>query len=114
MVQIGRHVDYISRKGLIEVEDQDGLLVAGKQELETLKRDWRDSGATSIGDESEIRDTINIVFLCPLKPTRLVLNGLSGSSLNANFRGMSMCLRIILHRQIRTQNRPTIPTYTFA
>ena len=73
MVQIGRHVDYISRKGLIEVEDQDGLLVAGKQELETLKRDWRDSGATSIGDESEIRDTINIVFSMPAETDQVSL-----------------------------------------
>lgn len=65
MKQIGRHVDYISRKGLIEVEDQDGFLVSGKSELDSLKRDWRDSGFRRIEDESEIRDTLNIVFSMP-------------------------------------------------
>jgi len=27
-----------------------------------LTRDWRDSGFRKIGDESEIRDTLNIIF----------------------------------------------------
>lgn len=73
MKQIGRHVDYISRKGLIEIEDQDGFLVRSKDELDAVKRDWRDSGFRTIGDESEIRDTLNIVFSMPAQTDEIGL-----------------------------------------
>lgn len=65
MRQIGRHIDYISRKGQIELEDQDGLVALGKDHLSDLKEDWRIGGADVIGNESDRRDTLNIVFSMP-------------------------------------------------
>ncbi len=65
MGQIGRHLDYISRKGQIEVEDQDGLSVIGKDQLDELKEDWRVGGPETIPTKSSVRDTFNIVFSMP-------------------------------------------------
>jgi hypothetical protein len=65
MIQIGRHIDYISRKGQIELEDQDGLVVTGKEQLKELKAEWRIGGAEEIGEDSNRRDTLNIVFSMP-------------------------------------------------
>ena len=65
MKQIGRHIDYISRKGQIDLEDQDGLVVTGKDQLKDLKEEWRIGGAEEIADDSNWRDTLNIVFSMP-------------------------------------------------
>jgi len=65
MKQIGRHIDYISRKGQIDLEDQDGLLVAGRAPLKDLNEEWRFGGAEEIADDSRRRDTLNIVFSMP-------------------------------------------------
>ncbi len=65
MRQIGRHLDYISRKGQIDVEDQDATVVRGRDELKELKDIWRYGGPEEIGDISDRRDTLNIVFSMP-------------------------------------------------
>lgn len=65
MKQIGRHIDYISRKGTIDLEDQDGMVLRGKEALKDLKADWRTSGPEEIADDGERRDTLNIVFSMP-------------------------------------------------
>ncbi len=65
MTQIGRHLDYISRKGLIDLEDQDEFIVRGKDRIKELKEDWRIGGPEEIGAESDRRDTLNIVFSMP-------------------------------------------------
>lgn len=65
MTQIGRHIDYISRKGLIDLEDQDGFIVRGKERIKELKEDWRSGGLEEIAPTSDRRDTLNIVFSMP-------------------------------------------------
>ena len=65
MTQVGRHIDYISRIGQIDLEDQDGLVVRGKDVLKELKEDWRIGGPEDITKESDRRDTLNIVFSMP-------------------------------------------------
>ena len=65
MKHVGRHIDYISRKGQIELEDQDGLIVYGKDGLKDLKEEWRSGGPEEISAESDRRDTLNIVFSMP-------------------------------------------------
>jgi hypothetical protein len=65
MTQIGRHLDYISRKGQIDLEDQDGFIVRGKDQIKDLKEDWRIGGPEEIALNSDRRDTLNIVFSMP-------------------------------------------------
>lgn len=65
MRQIGKHIDYISRKGELELEDQNGFVVKGRDELQDLKSDWRIGGPEEIAITSDRRDTLNIVFSMP-------------------------------------------------
>lgn len=65
MKQVGRHIDYISRKGQIELEDQDGMILRGTDRLKDLKEDWRTGGLEEIAEDSTRRDTLNIVFSMP-------------------------------------------------
>jgi len=65
MRQIGRHLDYISRKGQIDIEDQDGSILGGREEMKDLKEIWRYGGPEEIGATSDRRDTLNIVFSMP-------------------------------------------------
>jgi len=65
MTRIGRHIDYISRKGLIDLEDQDGFIIRGRDRLNELKEDWRIGGPEEIQATSDRRDTLNIVFSMP-------------------------------------------------
>jgi len=64
MAQIKNHLDYISRNGKLEVEDQDGATVTGRDELQELKEEWR-VGGFPIPDESNKREAFNIVLSMP-------------------------------------------------
>jgi len=63
--QIGKHLDYISRKGELELEDQDGLALQGREQLRDLKSEWRINGPEEIATTTERRDTLNVVFSMP-------------------------------------------------
>ena len=73
MRQIGRHLDYISRKGQIDIEDQDGAILRGREELTDVKDVWRYGGPEEIGEVSDRRDTLNIVFSMPAQTDEVSL-----------------------------------------
>jgi hypothetical protein len=85
--QIARHLDYISRKGQIDVEDQDGAIVRGRDELKDLKEIWRYGGPEEIGDVSERRDTLNIVFSMPAHTDEVSLKRAVRAFANQAFEG---------------------------
>ncbi len=64
MQHIGAHMDYISRNGQIELEDQDGQAIEGKTGLSGLKDEWRDGGFR-IPEEGSRREALNIVLSMP-------------------------------------------------
>lgn len=64
MAQIKNHMDYISRNGKLEVEDQDGATVNGRDELMELKEEWK-VGGFPIPDVSNKREAFNIVLSMP-------------------------------------------------
>ena len=64
MRQIKAHIDYISRDGQLEAEDQDGNPLKGKDDLSDLRGEWADGGFP-LDDESERRDAFNIVLSMP-------------------------------------------------
>lgn len=61
----GNHIDYISRKGQLDLEDQDGFIIRGKAELRELKEDWRTTGPSPMPELGEQRETLHIVFSMP-------------------------------------------------
>jgi hypothetical protein len=63
--QASNHIDYISRKGQLDIEDQDGFVLRGKSDLNELKEDWRTSGPSPMKEVGELRETLHIVFSMP-------------------------------------------------
>ncbi len=87
MRQIGRHLDYISRKGQIDVEDQDGLVVRGRDDLKDLKDIWRYGGPEELGELSDRRDTLNIVFSMPAHTDEVSMKRAVRAFAKAEFEG---------------------------
>lgn len=57
------HLDYISRNGNLELIDQDGREVSGREAVNELKDEWRDSG---VPEDSAKRECFNIMFGMPV------------------------------------------------
>jgi hypothetical protein len=66
MRQIKRALDYISRKGEIALEEQDGLITQGKDELSRLKDDWQNAGAFIDEDEGKLVQAYHLVLSMPV------------------------------------------------
>ena len=65
MRQIKRQLDYISRKGEIPLEDQEGNVIVGKPALEQLRDDWQHGGAYIADEPGRFREAFHIVFSMP-------------------------------------------------
>ena len=65
MRQIKRALDYISRKGEIALEEQDGLITKGNDELTRLKDDWQNAGAFIDEDEGRLIQAYHLVLSMP-------------------------------------------------
>jgi len=57
------HIDYISRNGKVELEDQDGNVHKGKKQIhDNILHSWKSLG---IPEESKYRETLNVVLSMP-------------------------------------------------
>lgn len=56
------HLDYISRNGKIEIEDERGDVIKGKEAVRSLAKDWAQDGGKR---RKNTRDTTNIVMSMP-------------------------------------------------
>lgn len=65
MRQIKRALDYVSRKGEIPLEEQDGIVTQGKEELGQLKEDWQNSGAFIAEEEGKLIQAYHLVLSMP-------------------------------------------------
>lgn len=61
MRAIKAHMAYISKKGNLEVEDQDGNRYKGREAVDELAREWRHAG-TQIPQKSDRREAFNITL----------------------------------------------------
>lgn len=64
MKQIKDHLDYISRNGKLDIEDQDGNVIKGREELADLRDEWM-HGGFQIPEEGSKREAFNIVLSMP-------------------------------------------------
>lgn len=62
MRQIKRQLDYISRKGEIALEDQDGNVRLGKDEVERVRDEWQLGGDYIDEEEGKLREAFHVVF----------------------------------------------------
>lgn len=86
---IGRHFSYLTRGGVLEIEDQDGDRQVGGEHLDSLVADWGDAGAHRIPQtvglaagsdgkrhEVGVPETLNLVLSMP---PGTALPGLTGA-----------------------------------
>ncbi|MDR4467748.1 MAG: hypothetical protein MRJ68_05505 [Nitrospira sp.] len=66
MKGISNNLTYISRDGLLEIEDQDGQVIKGKEVVADLKTEWRDGGMP-IAADSTMRDAFHLVLSIPTR-----------------------------------------------
>jgi hypothetical protein len=66
MKGISNNLTYISRDGLLEIEDQDGQVILGKEAVADLKAEWRDGGMP-IAADSTMRDAFHLVLSMPTR-----------------------------------------------
>lgn len=64
MKAIRGHLDYISRNGQVALENQDGDMLAGRDDIRDLKNEFQ-SGGFGIPEESTVREAFNIVLSMP-------------------------------------------------
>jgi len=64
MGRIRAHLEYISRKGELELEDQNGELVEGKEGVRGVGTAWKTAGK-EIPNESSRREAFNIMLSMP-------------------------------------------------
>lgn len=64
MGAIRRHLRYISRNGKVELEDQDGMTITGRDGLHDLADAWR-LGGWGIPEESARREVFNVLLSMP-------------------------------------------------
>jgi len=64
MKGISNNLTYISRDGQLEIEDQDGQVIQGKDAVADLKAEWRDGGMP-IAADSTMRDAFHLVLSMP-------------------------------------------------
>lgn len=72
MGRLRAHLSYISRNGQIQLEDQDGMLVEGREELADLRENWR-SGGFPIPEEGSAREALHLVLSMPAGTSELGL-----------------------------------------
>jgi Relaxase/Mobilisation nuclease domain len=64
MKAVAAHLRYISKNGRLEIEDERGQTMRGKESLRELADDWR-FGGSLIEDVSERREAFNIMLSMP-------------------------------------------------
>lgn len=64
MARIGAHLSYISRNGSIELENERGEHIEGREGLSDLRGEWRSTG-TFIPHESPRREAFNVMLSMP-------------------------------------------------
>jgi len=64
MGAVRRHLRYISRNGKVELEDQDGMTMLGREALHDLADAWH-LGGWGIPEESRRREVFNVLLSMP-------------------------------------------------
>ncbi|HEB3530056.1 TPA: relaxase/mobilization nuclease domain-containing protein [Burkholderia cenocepacia] len=74
MGAIRAHLDYISRNGRVELEDQEGNLVSDRLEVRDLVQMWRSAGR-GIEETSIRREAFNVMLSMPPGTDRVAVKG---------------------------------------
>lgn len=73
IAQVKAHLDYISRNGLVELENEDGEIILGREAVQDVRDEWK-SGQYGLPDNGSRRETFNIVLSMPPGTHRRAVN----------------------------------------
>ncbi len=92
---IKAHMDYISRNGAVELEDEQGRVHLGKEDVREVRDDWRGGGIPYDGGKK--REAFNIVLSMPPGTDRASVKN-AARAFAAELFGNSICSAIIPSR----------------
>lgn len=91
---ISNNLTYISRDGQLEIEDQDGQVIQGKEAVADLKAEWRDGGMP-IAADSTMRDAFHLVLSMPTRTDPLSVQRAARDFATREFAGFQYAM--VLH-----------------
>ena len=94
MKGISNNLTYISRDGQLEIEDQDGQVIHGKEAVADLKAEWRDGGMP-IAADSTMRDAFHLVLSMPTSTDPLSMQRAARDFAKQEFSGFQYAM--VLH-----------------
>ena len=94
MKGISNNLTYISRDGQLEIEDQDGQVILGKDAVADLKAEWRDGGMP-IAADSTMRDAFHLVLSMPTRTDPLAVQRAARDFATREFSGFQYAM--VLH-----------------
>ncbi|MDR4467194.1 MAG: relaxase/mobilization nuclease domain-containing protein [Nitrospira sp.] len=94
MKGISNNLTYISRDGQLEIEDQDGQVIQGKDAVADLKAEWRDGGMP-IAADSTMRDAFHLVLSMPTRTDPLSVQRAARDFATREFSGFQYAM--VLH-----------------
>ena len=94
MKGISNNLTYISRDGQLEIEDQDGQVIQGKEAVADLKAEWRDGGMP-IATDSTMRDAFHLVLSMPTRTDPLSVQRAARDFAKREFSGYQYAM--VLH-----------------
>ncbi|CUS37087.1 conserved hypothetical protein [Candidatus Nitrospira nitrosa] len=94
MKGISNNLTYISRDGLLEIEDQDGQVIKGKEAVADLQTEWRDGGMP-IAADSTMRDAFHLVLSMPTRTDPLSVQRAARDFAEREFSGFQYAM--VLH-----------------
>ncbi|MDF0653102.1 MAG: hypothetical protein P0121_16745 [Nitrospira sp.] len=94
MKGISNNLTYISRDGLLEIEDQDGQVIQGKEAVADLKAEWRDGGMPIAADPT-MRDAFHLVLSMPTRTDPLSVQCAARDFATREFSGFQYAM--VLH-----------------
>lgn len=90
---IKAHLDYISRKGHIPLEDQNGDRLSGKDDIDALRDEWQ-FGGFPIPEESGLRQAFNIVLSMPAGTSELAVMRAARDFAGTEFRNFQYAMAL--------------------
>ena len=94
MKGISNNLTYISRDGELEIEDQDGQVILGKEVVADMKAEWRDGGMP-IAADSTMRDAFHLVLSMPTRTDPLSVQRAARDFAKREFSGFQYAM--VLH-----------------
>ena len=98
MGAIKAHMAYISKRGALEIEDQEGNRYKGPETIDQLAREWRHAG-THIPEKCDRREALNVVLSMPRGTEAMVVKAAAREVVRREFKGHRFAMVLHEHQE---------------